>query len=180
MIMVQEEYGDVMGEPLFDITPYRDLLEHVCQRKIQLCKKIYMVNNPNSVHTVCLKPNNPRYNTSKLNPSTPLLNSAVDPLLYNPKCLLGTIMKIHRMTRIRHYMGCKVGRSGEEITIRIKDILRTVISRNVLMAISSTCPTIQMNRCSSCINKYIGLFFNERKNCENVLISVACDNKYWF
>jgi len=51
---------------------------------------------------------------STLNPSTPgsLLNSAVDPFLYNTKCLLGAIMKIHGMTRIRHYMLSWMQRGG--------------------------------------------------------------------
>ena len=36
-------------------------------------------------------------------------------------------MKIHRMTRIRHYMGSKIGRIREEIAIRIKDVLISVV-----------------------------------------------------
>lgn len=63
-----------------------------------------------------------------IHPHPALLNIAVDPLLYNTKCLPGAIMKIHRMTGIRHDMGCKVARIREEITIGIKDIPRPIVS----------------------------------------------------
>ena len=47
------------------------------------------------------------------------------------------------MTRIRHDMSRKVGRRRDESTIRIKDILRSVGGCNILMAISTTCPTFK-------------------------------------